>query len=144
MSNIRRYIFLIIILVFAGLISWWSARSESKIVHHVQEEVSKLVPRFISDPTSIQHFVADPILEPILALSLQHVVLTSAQKNKKIVVVVTDGDNLTYGDGSATHIALLEVDHEPIAGLRIICESETGPLVIAGVFLGPIEEANAQ
>ena len=61
MSNIRRYIFLIIILVLAGLISWWSARSEERVVHHIQEEVSKLVPRFISDPTSLQQFVIDPI-----------------------------------------------------------------------------------
>ena len=144
MSNIRRYIFLIIILVLAGLISWWSARSEERVVHHIQEEVSKLVPRFISDPTSLQQFVVDPILEPILALSLQHVVLTSTQKNKKVVVVVTDGDSLTYGDGSATHVALLEVDHEPIAGLRIICVSETDSLIIAGVFPGSLEEANAQ
>ena len=70
--------------------------------------------------------------------------MPSTQKNKKVVVVVTDGDSLTYGDGSATHVALLEVDHEPIAGLRIICVSETDPLIIAGVFPGSLEEANAQ
>ncbi len=144
MNNIRRYIFLLLILAFAGFISWWSARSESRVVHHIQEEVDKLVPRFIVDPTSLQQLVVDPIIEPTLALSLQHVVLTSNQKNKEIVVVVTDGDDLVYGDGSATHVALLEVDHQPIAGLRIICDSETDSLVIAGVFPGSIQKANTR
>ncbi len=144
MSNIRRYIFLLLILAFASFISWWSARSESRVVHHIQEEVNKLVPRFVVDPTSLQQLVVDPIIEPTLALSLRHVVLTSNQKNKEIIVVVTDGDNLVYGDGSATHVALLEVDHQPIAGLRIICDSETDSLVIAGVFPGSIQKANTQ
>ena len=144
MSNIRRYIFLLLILAFASFISWWSARSESRVVHHIQEEVNKLVPRFVVDPTSLQQLLVDPIIEPTLALSLRHVVLTSNQKNKEIIVVVTDGDNLVYGDGSATHVALLEVDHQPIAGLRIICDSETDSLVIAGVFPGSIQKANTQ
>jgi hypothetical protein len=144
MNNIRRFIFLALILVFAGSISWWSARSEAKVAHHIQVEVDKLVPRFIADPTSIQSLLADPILEPVLALSLQHVVLTSNQKNKNIIVIVTDGDNLLYGDGSATHVAVLEIDHQPVAGLRIICSSENDPLVIAGVFSGSTEKANTQ
>jgi hypothetical protein len=144
MNNIRRYLFLVLILLFAGGVSWWSARSEARVVHHIQQEVDKLFPRFIADPSSIQKLVVNPILEPALALSLQHVVLTSTQKNKKIIVIVTDGDNLTYGDGSATHVAMLRVDHQPIAGLRIICDSESDPLVIAGVFSGATEKANTQ
>jgi hypothetical protein len=132
-NNIRRYLFLVLILMIAGGISWWSARSEAGVVHRVQEELDKLVPQFISDPSSLQQFVVDPILESALVSSLQHVVLT-----------VTGGDDLTYGDGSATHVALFEVDHQQIAGLRIICESETGPLVIAGVFPGTLQEANTQ
>ena len=87
-NNIKRFLFLALILLFAGGVSWWSAKSESRVVHHIQEEIDKLVPRFIADPTSLQGLVVDPILEPALALSLQHVVLTSTQKDKKIVVVV--------------------------------------------------------
>ena len=142
MNNIRKFTFLALILAFAGGISWWSARSEARVVHHIQVEVDKLVPRFIANPDSIQGLVVDPILEPALALSLQHVALTPNQKNKNITVIVTDGDSLAYGDGSATHVAVLEVDHQPVAGLRIICGSETDPLVIAGVFPGFVEKAN--
>lgn len=140
----RRYIFLVIILAFAGCISWWSAKSESKVTHHIQSEVSKLIPRFVSDPTSIQRFVVDPILEPILASTLRSVVFESNKLNQSLVVVVTNGDDDSFGDGTATHVALLEVDHHPIAGLRIICESESDPLLIAGVFSELQQEANTQ
>lgn len=140
----RRYIFLGIILAVAGGLSWWSARSEARVTHHIQVEVSKLVPRFVSDPTSIQRFVVDPILEPILAATLQSVVIESKKLNQSFVVVVTDGDDDSFGDGTATHVAVLEVDHHPIAGLRIICTSETDPLLIAGVFSESVQGANAR
>lgn len=134
LNNMRRYIFLVIILAFAGSISWWSARSEAKVTQHIQMEVTRLLPRFVSDPASIQRFVVDPILEPILASTLQSIVLESEKLNQSLVVVVKSGDDVSFGDGTATHVALLEIDHHPIAGLRIICESETDPLLIAGVF----------
>jgi hypothetical protein len=48
--------------------------------------------------------------------------------------VVTDGDDDEYGDGTATHVAVFHINEEKIAGLRIICNSDTGPLVIAGAW----------
>jgi hypothetical protein len=136
--------FLVLILVGAATISWWSAREEAKVVHHIQEEVHKLFPRFVSDPTSIERFLIDPVLEPVVVKSLQTVATTSSQKNKEIVVIVTDGDSVIYGDGSATHVVLLEVDKQPIAGLRVVCDSESDPLAIAGVFPGSFLKVDTQ
>jgi len=137
----RRIITIVLILAMAGFVSWWSARNDGRVISHVQDEVTKLVPLFVLDPASIQKFVLDPILEPILAASLRDVVLESEQQHQKIVVIVTDGDDASFGDGTATHVALLQVDHQPITGLRIICISETDPLLIAGVFSGVTPEA---
>ena len=134
MNNMRKYISLLLILVVASLVSWWSSKNEARVTQHIEEEVARLVPRFISDPTSLRSFVIDPALEPILATSLQNAVIESSLLNQKIVVIVTFGDNKSFGDGTATHVAMLEVDHKPIAGLRIICESENDPLLISGVF----------
>ena len=142
LHNTRRYIFLALILVVAGGVSWWSARSETGVAYHIQTEVTKLVPRFVSNPSSIKRFIVDPILEPILASSLQDVVYESTKLNQSFVVVVTSGDDVSYGDGTATHVAVLEVNHHPIAGLRIICETETDPLLIAGVFSKSFQGAN--
>jgi len=144
MTNLRKYIFMVLILVGAGFISWWSARNEAQVEHYVQSEVSKLVPRFISDPTSIETVVVDPILEPILASTLRQAFSTSTELHQKIVVTVVGGDDSLYGDGSATHVAFLQIDDRPIAGLRIICESASDPLLIAGGFKSRVEEVNAQ
>jgi hypothetical protein len=130
----RRYISLLIVLVCAGSISWWSAKKETGVAHHIQDEVTKLVPLFVSDPDSIDRFVIDPILKPILTSSLQLAVSGSEQQHQDIVVIVTDGDDDSYGDGTATHVATLQINHQPVAGLRIICSSETDSLLIAGVF----------
>ncbi len=126
------------------MVSWWSARNEAQVVHHIQNEVAKLVPKFISDPTSIESIVVDPILEPILASTLQQAFSTSSELHQKIVVTVVDGDDSLYGDGSATHVAFLQINEQPIAGLRIICKSTSDPLLIAGVFTGDVQVVNKQ
>lgn len=144
MARVRKYIFILLILVGAGCISWWSARNESQVVHYVQSEVTKLVPRFISDPTSIETIVVDPILEPILASTLRQAFSSSIELDQNIVVTVVGGDDSFYGDGSATHVTFLLVNGRPIAGLRIICESTSDPLLIAGVFKCSANEVNTQ
>ena len=53
-----------------------------------------------------------------------------------VVVVVSDGDSDFYGDGTATHVASLEVGQQVIGGLRIVCMGKEEPLRIAGVFTG--------
>ena len=114
MNNIRRYIGLILILAFAGGISWWSAERESSVSSHVQHEVVKLI--------------------PTLANSLSVVYLKSKEFGGDYAVIVTSGDNDKYGDGTATHVAVFQINEEEVAGLRIICNSDTGPLLIAGAW----------
>ncbi|MBC8309838.1 MAG: hypothetical protein H8E83_04910 [Planctomycetes bacterium] len=130
----RRYISLFVILSVAGLVSWWSAKSEAGVSHHIHAEVTKLVPLFAEDPSSINGFVVDPTLQPILATSLQQAITESRQLHRDIVVVVTGGDHESFGDGTATHVAVLSVDHHSVVGLRIVCSSKTDPVLIAGVF----------
>ena len=135
----RRYVSIILILCVAGFVSWWSAKNESGVTHHIKNEVTKLVPLFALDPNSIDAVVVDPILRPILASSLQHAISESSKQDLDIVVVVTCGDSDLCGDGSATHVATLSVDHHSVVGLRIICLSKTDPVLIAGVFSDPID-----
>ena len=136
MSNFRRCIWIGVVLLFAGTVSWWSARNEASIANHVQAAVSKLVPEFAENPKSLRGIVLDPILEPMLASTLQEVLDCSVAQNELVVVIVRGGDSVLFGDGSATHVALLEVDHQIVGGLRIVCSSQNEPLIIAGVFSG--------
>lgn len=132
----RRLIWIFVVLLFAGSVSWWSSKNEAGVVHHIQEEVLLLVPRFAENPNSLQDIVVDPLLQQILASTLQAAMNKARVQDSAIVVIVTSGDSALYGDGTATHVALLEVDHQIIGGLRVVCLGKEEPLRIAGVFSG--------
>jgi len=130
----RRFISTLAIVMFAAGIAWLSSSAASSVTSHVKEEVERLVPRFQRDPTTIHSIVVDPILESILASSLQLVHIESVEQNLKFIVVVSDGDDKEFGDGTATHVASIRVNNKSIAQLRIICSSDTAPLRITGVW----------
>jgi hypothetical protein len=94
------------------------------------------VPLYKEHPELLQEYVADPVLEPILASTLKHVLSYANKHNNSIDVVVRTGDSSIYGDGSATHVVLFEVEDTVVGGLRIVCLSEKEPMVVAGVFPG--------
>lgn len=136
MSKAKRFIWICVVLLFAGSVSWWSSKNESGVAYHIQEEVLQLVPRFAENPNVIEAVVVDPLLQSILATTLQKALRRADVQGLSIVVVVSDGDSDFYGDGTATHVASLEVGQQVIGGLRIVCMGKEEPLRIAGVFTG--------
>ena len=135
MNNTRRYIPAMITIVIAAGIAWWSSSAASSITKHIQIEVAKLVPRFHSDPSTIRWLVLDPVLEPSLASSLAHLYEKSIDHHA-LRVVVTRGDSKEFGDGTATHVAVFQIDEKPVTCLRIICNRDGDPLRITGIFPG--------
>lgn len=135
MNNKRRWIGVLFILVFAASVSWWSAKQESSITLHVQQGVVQLVPLFQADPSYLSKVVENPIIEPTLANSLSRVYAKSIELGMGIAVVVTTGDDREYGDGTATHVAVFKVDKEKVASLRIVCHSDTDPILITGAWI---------
>jgi hypothetical protein len=134
-NNIRKFIVPVLILVIAAGFSWWSARAESRVVAHIQEEVTKLVPLLQNNPEFLDTFVTNAVLAPTLVHSLEAVSLQSSKHGGAFDVLVTQGDNGEHGDGSATHVAVFQINNEQIAGLRIICATESDPLLITGVWI---------
>lgn len=134
MNNTRNYIPSLIIIVVGASIAWWSSHTASSMSKHIQNEVTKLVPQYHVNPSVIQPLLVDPMLEPMLASSLSYV-YEEAKDNHEYRVVVTRGDNKDFGDGTATHVAMLQIDHTPVTGLRIICENDGDPLRITGIFM---------
>jgi hypothetical protein len=135
-SKAKRFIWICVVLLFAGSVSWWSSKNEAGVAHHIQEEVLQLVPRFAENPNVIEAVVIDPLLQSILATTLQRALWQADAQGVSIVVVVSDGDSDFYGDGTATHVASLEVGQQVIGGLRVVCVGEEDPLRITGVFSG--------
>ena len=131
----RNYIGPVVILLIAAGFSWWSGRSESKVVAHIQEEVTKLVPLLQNNPGVLDSLVTNAILAPTLVQSLERVSVKSMQHGGVFDVFVTEGDNEEFGDGSATHVAVFQINNERVASLRIICTTDSDPLLIAGVWI---------
>ena len=132
--------FTAITLTIACLIAWWASYTESRVSNHVRYEVAKLVPRAHANPAIVEEVVVNPILKQPLQLSLEYVYHKSIETDKEFQVIVTSGDDEVYGDGQATHVASIEVNHQPIAKYRIICDSVHAKVLIAGI----IQEGSVQ
>jgi|TARA_Y100000294_G_scaffold141292_1_gene135235 hypothetical protein len=135
LSKSRPFIGVILILVVAAGVAWWSSKAEAKITNHIHKEVTKLVPLFMNNPSAIDKFVVNDVLQSTLERSLKQVCEMSAEGGGGFSVVVTNGDTEEYGDGTATHVAVFQINSKPVAGLRIICSSQTDPLLIAGAWI---------
>ena len=136
MNSTRNYIPSLIIIIVGASIAWWSSHSASSMSKHIQNEVTKLVPQYHVNPSVIRPLLVDSILEPMLASSLSYI-YKETRGNREYRVVVTRGDNKEFGDGTATHVAMFQVDQAPVTNLRIICKNDGDPLRIAGIFVTP-------
>ena len=134
MNSTRNYNPSLIIIIVGASIAWWSSHTASSMSKYIQNEVSKLIPQYLSNWSVIRPLLVDQILDPMLASSLSYI-YEEARGNHEYRVVVTRGDNKEFGDGTATHVAMFQVDQTPVAGLRIICENDGDPLRIAGIFM---------
>ena len=134
-NKIRNFIVPVVVLLVAAGFSWWSARAESKVVAHIQEEVTKLIPLLQNNPAVLDTLVTNSVLAPALVHSLKEVSLQSSKSGGTFDVHVIQGDNNEHGDGRATHVAVFQINNEQIAGLRIICANESDSLLITGVWI---------
>ena len=134
MSRFRNYLFPLATIVIASSIAWWSSSATTRVTTHIRDEVKKLIPQYQASPSAINSMLVDPILKPSLKSSLSYIYKKSTE-SQAFSVVVSCGDSEEYGDGTATHVAVLCLNNKPVTSLRIICENENAPLKIAGVVL---------
>ena len=93
------------------------------------------MPLLQNNPEVFDTLVTNAVLAPTLVHSLETVSLRSLKHGGVFDVLVTEGDNEEYGDGSATHVAVFRINNEQVAGLRIICATDSDPLLITGVWI---------
>jgi hypothetical protein len=132
--NKIRWVLPAIILLAGATISWWSARTASAVEQHIRNEVIELIPLVHENPNIIEQVVINPVLCTPISTSLAAVSLEWTSNKNGFSVTVTTGDDPNYGDGSATHVALVGVGGRPVLGLRILCNGATDPMFIAGVW----------
>jgi hypothetical protein len=133
-SSKIRWVMPVIILLAAAGISWWSAKTESAVVQHIRDEVIELIPLVRENPTVIERMVIDPILYTPVGNSLAKLSEQWSGNKNDLFVSVTTGDDPKYGDGTATHVALVGTGEQLVVGLRIVCGGADEPMYIAGVW----------
>lgn len=124
----------IIIVIAAAAMSWWSAKTESAVEQHVRDEVLELIPLIRNNPEIVNKIVVDPVLSGPVGKTLSEVSRVWSGNKKDLLVTVTTGDDPIYGDGTATHVAIVDVGEHDIVRLRILCDGKNSPMFIAGIW----------
>ncbi|MDP7008065.1 MAG: hypothetical protein QGI78_00675 [Phycisphaerales bacterium] len=124
----------VVVLLVAGFLSWWSAKTASGVEQHVRNEVFELIPLVQNNPTVVNKMVIDPVLRDLVEQSFSTLSTVWSGNKGDLHVTVTTGDDPQYGDGSATHVAVVAVKKQPVVGIRIVCDGKDEPMYIAGVW----------
>jgi hypothetical protein len=124
----------IVIVIVATAMSWWSAKTESAVEQHVRDEVLELIPLIRDNPEIVNRMVVDPVLSGPVGKTLSKVSLVWSGNKKDLLVTVTTGDDPNYGDGTATHVAIVDVGEYDTVSLRILCDGKNSPMYIAGIW----------
>ena len=134
MNQKVQWVMPVLILVVAAGVSWWSAKQEGATEQHVRSEVIQLIPIVRNNPSVIERMVVNEALYLPVEKSLLAISSIWSGNRSDLHVTVTVGDDPNYGDGTATHVALVDVGSLPTVGLRILCSGADKPMYIAGVW----------
>ncbi len=124
----------IVIVIAAAAMSWWSAKTAGAVELHVRNEVIELIPLIRNNPEIVDKMVVNPILSEPVSKTLSEMSSGWSGDKKDLLVTVTTGDDPNYGDGTATHVAIVDVGNRNPVGLRILCDGKNAPMFIMGVW----------
>ncbi len=130
----------LIILAAAALVGWWASQKEMRRMSDIRSFVLLLVqPGAEGDPDTGALSAAEPLLPPGLGGSLRMLRSDLLANNQSAVVDVRPGDTDRYGDGTATHTAVIMVEGRARLGLRIVHQNNGRTLLdkvrVIGYFL---------
>jgi hypothetical protein len=77
---------------------------------------------------------ADPSIADAIVEALRGSRLAEPGAMNRMTITITPGDHPTYGNGSATHHALLAIDGQEQLGLRLVRPSFGGDIQIVGMW----------
>jgi hypothetical protein len=129
-----RWLMPLIIVIAAAAMSWWSAKTASAVERHVRNEVIELIPLVQNNPEIVDNMVIDPVLCAPVSKALTEVSMGWSGDKNDLFVTVTTGDDPVFGDGTATHVAIVGVGERSAVGLRILCKDKNSPMIIAGIW----------
>ncbi len=131
----RRVVVPLIVLAAAAAVAVWGTRNESRRTDDVRQYVLAICQDIANrrDPTSrlgrLDPIVAKPMVD-FLRVALSEL----PPGLEGLEIHVRSGDDPEFGDGSATHTAMIRVKDRDTLGLRIVHQDEGGDPGIVGIW----------
>ena len=131
----RRFVVPLIILAAAAVVAVWGARNESRRTDDVRQYVLAICQDIANrrDPTSRLGRL-DPIVAKPMVDFLRVALCELPPGLEGLEIHVRSGDDPEFGDGSATHTAMIRVRDRDTLGLRIVHQDQGGDLGIVGIW----------
>ena len=132
----RRIIMPIAIVLAAVVIAVWGWQADSQRVNDVEDYVFLICEDVANgrDPESRLRRT-NPVLAKSIVDLLKVICLELPADLTGLEVTVHSGDSSAYGDGTATHIAMIRINGKEKLGLRIVKQSISGDMEIIGRWL---------
>lgn len=131
----RRVVVPLIILAAAAAVAVWGTKNESRRTDDVRQYVQAICQDIANqrDPAArlgrLDPFVAKPMVD-FLRVALSEL----PPGLEGLEIDVRSGDDPEFGDGSATHTAMIRVRDRDTLGLRIVHQDQGGDLGIVGIW----------
>ena len=107
-----------VILVVAGAFAWWGSQREVARISAIDQAVTMVLQG--GSPAAAGIGMMPPNLDTVLEQLRSELEQTRAQPS----VAIRPGDEAGYGNGDATHTAIIEADGVPRLGLRVVYDDE--------------------
>ena len=130
----RRIVVPLIILAAAAAVAVWGARNESRRTDDVRQYVLAIC-QDIADrrDTTPRLGRLDPIVAKPMVDFLRVALSELPPGLEGLEIHVRSGDDPEFGDGSATHTAMIRVRDRDTLALRIVHQDQGGDLGIVGI-----------
>lgn len=133
--NRRRLAVPLIILAAAAAFAVWGTQRESERTADIHEFVHAVCQDIANqrDPAARLGRL-DPLIAKQMVDFLRVALNDLAPSLDGLVIDVRSGDDPQFGDGSATHTAMIRVRDRDTLGLRIVHQDQGGDLGIVGIW----------
>ena len=131
----RRIAVPLIILAAAAAVAVWGTQRESERTEDIRQFVQAICQDIANqrDPAARLGRL-DPFVAKQMVDSLRDALNDLPPSLDGLVIDVRSGDDPQFGDGSATHTAMIRVRRRDTLGVRIVHPDQGGDLVIIGLW----------
>lgn len=117
----RRVLWPALILLVAFVISRVEQRRAQTDIPELEAFIRQICAQVVvGDDAALSSHTSDPLIAESIVAAVRGSPLMDPGAIDRLAISISFGDHLTYGNGAATHHALLGLDGRDILGLRLV------------------------